>query len=67
MFRNRALVSIVALILFAVYALVIVVISLSSGKGHGPVFWSSIFAILVLAAGALWLSRRMYRRGRRPR
>ncbi len=67
MFRTPKLVSIVALVLFAVYALVIVVISLSSGKGHGPVFWSSILAIVLLAAGALWLSRRMYRKGRRPR
>jgi succinate-acetate transporter protein len=67
MFRTRALVSIVALILFAVYSVVIVGISLSSGKGHGPVFWSSIVAIILLAAGALWLSRRMYRKGRRPR
>ena len=67
MFRTRKLVSIVALLLFAVYALVIVGISLSAGKGHGPVFWSSIVAIVLLAAGALWLSRRMYRKGRRPR
>ena len=67
MFRTRKLVSIVALLLFAVYALVIVGISLTAGKGHGPVFWSSIVAIVLLAAGALWLSRRMYRKGRRPR
>jgi hypothetical protein len=67
MFRTRKLVSIVALLLFAVYALVIVGISLSAGKGHGPVFWSSIVAIVLLAAGALWLSRRMYRKGRGPR
>jgi len=67
MFRTRALVSIVALILFAVYSVVIVVISLSSGKGHGPVFWSSIVVIVLLAAAALWLSRRMYRKGRPPR
>jgi predicted membrane protein len=67
MFRTRKLVSIVALLLFAVYALVIVGISLSARKGHGPVFWSSIVAIVVLAAGALWLSRRMYQKGRRPR
>ena len=67
MFRNRALVSIVALTLFAVYSLVIVVFSLSAGRGHGLVFWSSIIVIIVLAAGALWLSRRMYRKGRSPR
>ena len=67
MFRTRKLVSIVALLLFAVYALVIVGISLSAGKGNGPVFWSSIVAIVLLAAGALWLSRRMYRKGRGPR
>jgi len=67
MFQTRKLVSIVALLLFAVYALVIVGISLSAGKGHGPVFWSSIVAIVLLAAGALWLSRRMYRKGRGPR
>jgi succinate-acetate transporter protein len=67
MFRTRKLISIVALILFAVYALVIVIISLSAGKGHGAVFWSSIVAIVLLAAGALWLSRRMYRKGRQAR
>jgi hypothetical protein len=67
MFRTRKLVSIVALVLFAVYALVIVGISLGAGKGHGPVFWSSIVVIILLAAGSLWLSRRMYRKGRRPR
>lgn len=67
MFRTRKLVSIVALILFAVYALVIVGISLSAGKGHGAVFWSSIVVIILLAAGSLWLSRRMYRKNRRPR
>jgi membrane protein implicated in regulation of membrane protease activity len=67
MFRSRALVSIVALILFAVYSLVIVGISLVSGEGHGPVFWSSIVVIILLAAASLWLSRRMYRKGRGPR
>jgi len=59
--RGSARISIVALILFAVYSLVVVVLALSSGKGHGAGFWASIGVILLLAAGALWLSRRMFR------
>jgi membrane protein implicated in regulation of membrane protease activity len=60
--RARALVSIIALILFAAYSMVVVVVALSAGKGHGPVFWVSIVVIILLAAAALWLSRRIYRR-----
>jgi len=61
--RNpRAKTSIVALILFAAYSVFVVVEALSSGKGHGSVFWVSIGVIILLAIAALWLSRRMYRR-----
>jgi len=60
--RNRAKVSITALLLFAAYCVFIVVVAVASGKGHGSVFWTSIGMIIVLAAGALWISRRMYRR-----
>jgi len=61
--RNpRAKTSIVALILFAVYSVFVVVEALSSGKGHGSVFWVSIGVIILLAVAALWLSRRIYRR-----
>jgi membrane protein implicated in regulation of membrane protease activity len=60
--RNRAKVSMIALILFAAYCVFIAVAAVAAGKGHGSVFWFSIGMILVLAAAALWLSRRMYRR-----
>ena len=52
----------IALILFGAYCVVIVVAAVAAGKGHGSVFWFSIGMILVLAAGAGWLSHRMYRR-----
>jgi len=38
------------------------VVAVSSGKGHGSVFWVSIGVIVLLAVGAVWLSRRIYRR-----
>jgi len=61
--RNpRAKTSIVALILFAAYSVFVVVMAVSSGKGHGSVFWASIGVIILLAVAAVWLSRRMYRR-----
>jgi hypothetical protein len=60
--RARWLVSVVALVLFAAYSLYVVVVAVSAGKGHGALFWFSIGLIVVLAAAALWLSRRLYRR-----
>ncbi len=60
--HNRAKVSIIVLLLFAAYSLFVAVVAVAAGKGHGSVFWTSIGAILVLAAGALWFSRRLYRR-----
>ncbi len=60
--RTRARVSIAALILFVGYSIYVVVASVSAGKGHGPVYWASIAVIVVLALGALWLSRRLHRR-----
>jgi hypothetical protein len=64
--RTRARVSIAALILFAIYAVYVVVASVSAGKGSGPVFWVSIVLIIALAVGALWLSRWFYRRTAKP-
>ena len=60
--KTPARTSIVALILFAAYSVFVVVMAVSSGKGHGSVFWASIGVIIVLAVAAVWLSRRMYRR-----
>jgi hypothetical protein len=57
----RGRISIIALTLFAAYSLYVVVVAISEGKGQGPVFWISIGVILLLAAVALWLSRRIYR------
>ena len=54
--------SIVALILFTAYSVFVVVVAVSSGKGHGAVFWASILVIILLAVAAVWLSRRIYRR-----
>jgi membrane protein implicated in regulation of membrane protease activity len=62
----RLRVSIVALILFAAYSVFVVVVALSAGKGHGVVFWTSIAVIILLAAAAVWLARRMYRRRPKP-
>jgi hypothetical protein len=64
--RIRARVSIAALILFAGYAVYVVVASVSAGKGNGPVYWASIVLIVALALGALWLSRWYYRRTAKP-
>ena len=53
-----------ALILFAAYAVYVVVVSISAGKGSGPVYWASIVLIVALAVGALWLSRWFHRRAK---
>jgi hypothetical protein len=42
------------------------VASISAGKGSGPVYWASIVLIVVLAIGALWLSRWFHRRDAKP-
>ena len=60
--KASARTSVIALILFAGYSVFVVVEALSSGKGHGSVFWVSIGVIILLAVAALWLSRRIYRR-----
>jgi hypothetical protein len=59
---GRGWISIIVLILFAGYAVFVLVVALSNGKGHGPVFWTSIGVIVVLAAASLWLARWIYRR-----
>jgi peptidoglycan/LPS O-acetylase OafA/YrhL len=61
---RRRLISTIALIGFACYAVVVVVISVASGPGHGSVYWVSIGAIVLLALAALWLSSRIRRRRR---
>ena len=66
MSRFRTKVSIAALILFAAYAVYVVVASISSGNGRGVVFWTSIGLIIALAVGALWLSRWFHRRTAKP-
>ena len=60
--KGSARTSIIALILFAGYSVFVVVVAVSSGKGHGAVFWASIGVIILLAVAAVWLSRRIYRR-----
>ncbi len=60
--KASARTSVIALILFAGYSVFVVVVAVASGKGHGSVFWASIGVIVLLAVGAVWLSRRIYRR-----
>lgn len=55
--------TIVILILFAAYAVFVVALAIA-GKGHGSGFWAQLGVIIVLAIGALWLSRWLYRRNR---
>lgn len=59
--NGRARTSIVALILFVGYALFVVIAGIAEG-GHGPFFWAQIGVALLLAVGALWLARWLYRR-----
>ena len=59
--QRNAGVTIVVLIAFAGYAAYVVIASVSSGKGHGAVFWASIGLIVVLGAIALWAARRLWR------
>jgi cellulose synthase/poly-beta-1,6-N-acetylglucosamine synthase-like glycosyltransferase len=59
--NRRKRTSIIALMLFAAYSLFVVVVAIA-GSGHGSAFWVSIGVILLLAAGAVWLARWIYRR-----
>jgi membrane protein implicated in regulation of membrane protease activity len=59
--NRRATTSMIVLILFAAYSVFVIVVAIA-GKGHGTVFWVSIGVIVVLAVGALWLARCIYRR-----
>ena len=59
--NRRGRISIVALILFAGYALFVVIVGIA-GSGDGAAFWIQIGVTLVLAAAALWLARWIYRR-----
>ena len=61
MHGRRARVSIIALIVFALYSLFVVGVAIA-GKGHGSTFWASIVVIILLAAVAVWLARWIYRR-----
>jgi MYXO-CTERM domain-containing protein len=51
----------IALILFAGYALFVVIAGIA-GSGDGAAFWVQIGVALLLAAAALWLARWIYRR-----
>jgi MYXO-CTERM domain-containing protein len=59
--NRRALTSMIALIVFAGYAVFVIVVAIA-GKGHGSTFWISIAVIVLLALLALWLARWIYRR-----
>lgn len=61
MHGRRATVSIIALVVFAVYSLFVVGVAIA-GHGHGSTFWLSIVAIVLLALAAVWLARWIYRR-----
>jgi membrane protein implicated in regulation of membrane protease activity len=55
--------TIVVLILFAAYAVFVIVRAIVA-RGHGSSFWAQIGVIVLLAVAALWLSRWLYRRNR---
>jgi hypothetical protein len=55
--------SILVLVLFAAYSVFVIVLAIA-GKGHGSGFWAEIGVIVLLAVGALLLSRWLYRRNR---
>ena len=59
--NRRARTSIIALILFAGYALVVVIGGIV-GSGDGAAFRVPIGAAVVPAAAALWVARWIYRR-----
>jgi FtsH-binding integral membrane protein len=56
--QRRAGITRVALLAFAGYGLFLVIVAIA-GEGHGSVFWTSINVIVVLAATALWVARRL--------
>ena len=63
MHGRRARVSIIALVVFAVYSVFVIVRAIVA-RGHGSAFWAQIGVIVVLAVAALLLSRWLYRRNR---
>jgi hypothetical protein len=58
--RVASVFAISGLIALAGYSVLVAVVAVSKGKGHGPVFWTAIGVILLIVAGALWGAKRLY-------
>jgi hypothetical protein len=58
--RVAAGVAIFSLVAIATYSVFVVVVAVSEGKGHGPVFWTAIGLLLLIVGGALWIAKRVY-------
>ena len=55
--------AIALLIAAAAYSLFVAIYAALTAEGYDPsIFWTSIGVIFVIAAGALWLASRLYRR-----
>jgi hypothetical protein len=50
-----------ALGFFAAWCVVVLVISISSGDGHGSVYWTTIALIALMAVAAVVFGVRLYR------
>jgi hypothetical protein len=55
--------AIALLIAAAAYSLLVAIYAALTSEGYDPsILWTSIGVIFVIAAGALWLASRLYRR-----
>jgi heme/copper-type cytochrome/quinol oxidase subunit 2 len=53
--------AIIVLLATSAWSVLTVVTAISEGKGDGPVFWTSIAIIGLVAVVAIWLAVRVYR------
>ena len=54
--------AIIALLAFAGYTIFVLVVSISSGDGHGSGYWASIALIVLLVVASLWGASYLFRR-----
>ena len=59
--RGNVGVAIVALLAFAGYTIFVLVVSISSGEGHGSGYWASIALIVLLIVASLWGASHLFR------
>ena len=60
--RANVGVAIAALVVFAGYVAFVLVLSISSGEGHGSGYWASIAVLVLLVLASLWGARYLFRR-----